>query len=183
MISRSFTVLLVLGLFAVVFHATSWAGERKIDEFFGEYTGKSLTGSDLGLKPRDLRLSIKPKGEGFIIDWLTVIPKANGKVARRRTAVEFQRSRLANLYESAMRKDMFGNPQPLDPMKGEPYVWARLTGDTLSTYILLVIEGGSYEMQAYHRTLIPGGLRVRFTRQREDQTLRVVEAVLKRTND
>ena len=67
--------------------------------------------------------------------------------------------------------------------KGEPYVWARLHGDTLSTYILLVIEDGSYEMQAYHRTLVPDGLRVRFTRQRENQTLRVVEAVLQRTGD
>ena len=28
-----------------------------------------------------------------------------------------------------MRADVFGNAVPLDPLAGDPYMWARLEGD------------------------------------------------------
>jgi len=45
-----------------------------------------------------------------------------------------------------MRKDVFGNRALNDPLKGEPYVWARMRGDTLTVYALIVTPDGSYDM-------------------------------------
>ena len=77
-------------------------------------------------------------------------------------------------------KDMFGNRVPLNPMAGEPYVWARIAGSTLSVFFLLITDNGSYDMQVYHRTLTAAGLDVHYTRFSEGEALRTIEAVLRR---
>ena len=65
-------------------------------------------------------------------------------------------------------------------MQGEPYVWARLNGDTLSVYSLFVTDEGGYEIQQYDRTLVAEGLRLKFQRLRNGTPLRSVTTVLKR---
>jgi hypothetical protein len=79
-----------------------------------------------------------------------------------------------------MRKDLFGQAVPLDPLEGDPYVWARIDGDTLSVHALLITETGGYELQAYNRTLIEGGLRLEYSRVRDGKVLRTVTGVLTR---
>lgn len=175
--------LLALCLFVLgVSLAPAHAADRPIEDFYGEYVGQSISGTDEGLNRRDLAVTIRPAetGEGFVIGWTTIIPKEGGETVRRQWSIAFQPAGRPHLFGSAMQKDMFGNLQPLDPLKGEPYVWARIRGDTLSVYVMLVTKDGGYEMQAYHRTLTDGGMHLRFTRQREGTTLKVVEGTLTR---
>ena len=57
---------------------------------------------------------------------------------------------------------MFGHFTPLDPMAGEPYLWAHLSDDTLTVQALLITEDGGYEIQTYERRLAPHGLDLTF---------------------
>ena len=61
-----------------------------------------------------------------------------------------------------MKRNVFGHNVQLDPMKGEPYVWGRIDGDTLSIYSMFVTEDGGYEIQQFDRTLATGGLELQF---------------------
>ena len=79
-----------------------------------------------------------------------------------------------------MGVNLFGNPTPLDPMKGDPYVWSRITGDTLTVFSLLIDKNGGYEMQEYNRTLADGGLDLEYQRIRNGEKLKSIEVFLSR---
>lgn len=168
----------------VVFGMSAAAGGRGITDFYGTFVGQSISDPASGLNQRDLAVSIRPRegGKGFVVDWTTVIPRSDGRVTRKSFSIEFRNTSRTDVFGSAMGKDMFGNLRPLDPLKGEPYVWARIHQDTLSVYMMLVTDDGDYEMQSYHRTLTEQGMHLRFVRQREDRTLKVIEGDLRRDN-
>jgi hypothetical protein len=156
------------------------AVDRPPKDFFGEYEGESISETEDGLSARDLSVKIEPwRGQGFTVDWTTVIHAAGG-TRRQSYSIDFQPSPRAGIYGSAMRKDLFGGKAPLDPLKGEPYVWARIDGDTLTVYSLLITEEGGYEIQEFDRTLTEGGMRLDFTRIRDGEKLRTIKGTLKR---
>jgi hypothetical protein len=65
-------------------------------------------------------------------------------------------------------------------MKGEPYVWARVIGDTLTVYSLFVDADGGYELQQFDRTLTEGGLNLEFSRISNGTQRRTTKAFLDR---
>mmetsp|Transcript_7024 Transcript_7024/g.11370 ORF Transcript_7024/g.11370 Transcript_7024/m.11370 type:complete len:81 (+) Transcript_7024:73-315(+) len=80
-----------------------------------------------------------------------------------------------------MRRNVFGHEVQLNPMKGEPYVWSRIDGETLTVYSLFVDVDGGYSLQQYDRTLADGGLNLRFQTIRDGEILRAVETFLTRS--
>lgn len=150
------------------------------EKFIGEYLGEGISSEGNDLTKRDLRVEIKPNGEGFSLTWVSVTHEKNGTLKRKAYTVQFKPKGKAGLYGSAMRTDMFGNQVPLDPLKGEPYVWARISGDTLFVYALLITEEGGYEMQVYERTLSPNGMDLTYSRVRDGEMMRTVRGTLKR---
>lgn len=157
------------------------ADTATLDDFIGSYVGKSITGdSTKGLSPRDLSVTITREKSGFVLTWTTMKQRDDGTMARKSYRIAFQPTRRDGIYASAMRSDKFGARIPLNPMQGEPYVWARLHGRTMTVYALHIQDDGTYEMQVYDRTLIDGGLDLTFTRLREGQPYRVVHGILTR---
>jgi hypothetical protein len=158
--------------------ADGLAAERPIEDFYGEYIGRSVAGN--GLQARDINIAIEEVRRGFNVSWSTVTHRKSGKAKRKSYSIDFRRTKRDNIYLSAMRKDVFGNRAPNDPMKGDPYVWARINGDTLSVYALIVTDDGSYDMQVYHRTLTANGMRLEFTRFLEGEAKKTITGELKR---
>jgi hypothetical protein len=152
------------------------------EKFVGEYLGEGISNQDDDLTKRDLRVVIKPSRDGFILTWVSVTHKIDGNLKRKSYSVHFKPRGKSGLYGSAMRTDMFGNQVPMDPMQGEPYVWARISGDTLFVYALLITDEGGYEMQVYERTLTPNGMDLTYSRVRDGQVLRTVHGTLKRVD-
>ncbi len=152
----------------------------KYSRFFGEFEGKAISDTGGELAERDISVTIGPYEQGFYVQWVSTIHKASGKVKRKEYAVSFTPSDRPGLYRSAMRKNMFGQIVPMDPMKGDPYVWATIDGDTLNVYALHITDTGGYEMQTYARTLVEGGMSLRFSRNRDGVQLREVTGSLKR---
>lgn len=152
-----------------------------IDAFFGRFAGHSLSeGDGNDVAARDFDVDIRPiKTGAFQIAWTTTV-RDGGTTREKRYVIDFESTRRGGIYASQMRENMFGDRVPLDPMNGDPLVWARIVDDTLTVYALLITESGSYEMQIYERTLVPDGLRLTFQRLREGEAVRVVRGFLKR---
>ena len=167
--------ILALGLIASCARAAEpW------ERFIGEYQGQAVTDTGGVVTDRDLEVVIGALDPGFSVSWTSVTRRADGRVKRKQYSIDFRPSRRKGVYESAMRKDLFGNRTPLDPMRGDPYVWARINGDTLSVFSLLITDDGGYDMQVYHRTLVEGGIALRYSRFAEGEQLRTVEGLLRR---
>ncbi|MDX1432010.1 MAG: hypothetical protein R3286_06130 [Gammaproteobacteria bacterium] len=175
------TTLLLFATLGV--HAAGAFGARDLSQvapFFGEYQGEAVSDTGGEVRKRDLHVNIERRGEGFAVKWVSVSRRANGEIRRKEQEIEFLPAGREDIFRSAMRKDLFGNRIPLDPINGDPYVWARLEGEALVVYMLLVLEDGGYELHTYRRTLIPEGLHLEFSRIRDGEIFRTVTGTLRR---
>ena len=149
--------------------------------FVGSYTGNAEVTQVDGTKiPRDMSVTIKETKQGFTVTWTSVTYKASGKISEKSYSIDFVPSGRGNVYAAAQKKNVFGHEVQLDPMKGEPYVWSRINGQTLTVYSLFVDVDGGYSLQQYDRTLADGGLNLRFQNIRDGEILRAVETFLTR---
>ncbi len=173
------TVLAWIG-FLVPAPAPLSAADAELNQFFGEYVGHATQAPNEPWSPRDLSIKIRPQGSNsFTLEWTTVILRANGP-KRQSYSVDFSPSERSNIYSSAMRHDLFGQSEPLDPLKGDPYLWARINDRTLTVYAMLIADDGGYEMQIYERTLTEGGMVLKFSRNRNGRELKAITGLLKR---
>lgn len=147
-------------LFLVLLPTLSFAAS--LDRFAGTYGGSADLIIEGETELRDLSTTIALTDEGFSVTWTSVVYKSDGRKTEKTYTIEFLPTDRANIFGSAMKTNMFGKQTPLDPLKGEPFVWSRLEGNTLSVFSLFINEVGEYDMQEYHRTLADGGLDLRF---------------------
>lgn len=171
-------------LFALALAVVAFAGQARADisAFYGTYTGSAevvaLDGSTI---PRDMSVEISGTDDGFRVQWTSVTYRANGDVSEKSYEIDFVDSDREAVFAAAQRKNVFGHVVQLDPMKGEPYVWARISGETLTVFSLFVAADGGYSLQQYDRSLAEGGLDLRFQVIRDGEILRAVETFLSRS--
>ena len=170
---------LLAGLLFVL-PATQATG-ASFERFFGSYKGESDTVPDGESANRRMNVEIKPHKNGFAVSWSTTITKA-GRVKTKGLSVDFTATSRKNTFASAMRMDMFGHPVPLDLMKGESLVWATISGDTMTVYLIRILDDGSQDFQIDRRTLTPDGLKSEFVGLYDDEPLRRISATLKRVD-
>ncbi len=149
--------------------------------FVGSYTGSAeIKMADGTTDQRDMSVTISQTKKGFTVAWTSTTRKPDGTIKAKSYEIDFVPSDQENVFAAAMRKNVFGHEVQLDPMKGEPYVWARINGDTLTVYSLFVDAEGGYELQQYDRTLAEGGLELDFQRVSNGEISRSVHTFLKR---
>lgn len=172
---------LVIGLFlAVLFHAPSVfaQADHPFLPFIGTYEGQTVFASDAGLSKRDLTVVIRREDKGFSVEWTTETQKSSGKTKSKKHIIAFAPSGRPGIYQPIGKIDRFGQSVPLEPLKGDPQVWARIAGKTLSVYATVITDDGGVEMQTYDRKLIPGGMELIFTRVRNGRQLKDITAKL-----
>ncbi len=149
--------------------------------FVGSYSGSAeVVALDGSLIPRDMSVEISETKDGFRVQWTSVTYHVDGSVREKSYEIDFVDSDRDAVFAAAQRKNVFGHVVQLDPMKGEPYVWARIVEQTLTVYSLFVGADGGYSLQQYDRTLADGGLNLRFQTIRDGQIQRAVETFLAR---
>lgn len=148
--------------------------EPPFSPFLGTYVGQTVFASDSGLTKRDLDVVVTREQDGFALGWTTITWKPSGKVTRKKYIIAFKPTDRPGLYLPV------DNVQgvKLNPLKGDPRVWARIKGNTMSVYAVLITEDGGYEMQTYDRRLVPGGMELNFTRVRDGEKLKQIRARL-----
>lgn len=154
------------------------AAAADIADFFGTFTGTAKITENETEEDRDMSVTIEETNKGFQISWTSIIYKADGRTKENNYNILFVPTQRDGIYASAMKANVFGKAVPLDPLKGDPYVWSRLSGDTLSVFSLLIDENGNYMVQEYHRTLAEGGLDLEYRRFRDGQALKSINAFL-----
>lgn len=179
-LSRQLTPWVVLGAMVFLFLATAvHTAQAEIARFVGSYEGSAeVTSADGSAQKRDMSVKISETKEGFTVYWKTSTYRPDGSTKEKAYSVEFVPSDRGDVYASAMKRNVFGHDVQLDPMKGEPYVWSRINGDTLSVYSLFVTEDGGYEMQQFNRTLAEGGLELDYKSVRNGEVQRTVSTFL-----
>ncbi len=151
-----------------------------IGAFVGSFTGSSeMQRTDGTSEMRDLSVRITENRKSFNVEWTTTAYKSDGRTKETSYNIEFVPSDRDGVFAAAQKKNVFGHEVQLDPMKGEPYVWARIVGDTLTVYSLFVADDGGYEIQQFDRTLAEGGLHLEFHRLRNGVQQATISAFLK----
>jgi len=156
-----------------------WAKNPLIEDMEGFYSGSAeILRADGTTMNRDMSVAIEPTRNGFQVAWSTTSIRANGTVNEKDYLIEFIPSEREGVYSAAMERNVFGHEVQLDPMKGEPFVWARIKDATLTVFSLFVDEAGDYELQTFDRTLVEGGIELEFTAVRNGQITRSVSTFL-----
>lgn len=151
-----------------------------VSRFVGSYVGSAdVVSSDGTKKPRDMSVEISEVEDGFRVSWTSTTYRPDGSSKVKSYTIDFEPSDRSGVFAAAMKRNVFGHNVQLDPMKGEPYVWGRVVGDTLSVYSMFVTEDGGYEIQQFDRTLATGGLDLDFKSVRDGIIQRTVSTFLK----
>ena len=178
--SPSTPILTRLGLAALLALLPVALAAQSIADFVGTYTGSAILSTEEGDERRDMSTTIERTEEAFLVRWTSVAYKDDGRTTEKTYEVDFVPSPRANIFGSAMKTNVFGKPEALDPLEGDPFVWARLEGATLSVFSMAINASGEYELQEYHRSLAEGGLDLKFLRIRNGTAEREVSAFLAR---
>jgi len=133
-----------------------------ISAFYGEWRGSGISENSVStnfrLTARDLDVSVKPDGEGFVVSWTTVQRQSgdpsNPTAERKVTTIRFVPSGRAGIWKEVDARD---------PIASERYAWAAIHGQTLTVQSLAIRDDGGYDMQVYDRTLEPTGMKLDFT--------------------
>jgi hypothetical protein len=156
---------------------TAMAADARIAAFAGSYQGSGVAdGRDsvyFTITARDLDVTIKSEGGNFTVAWTTVTH--NGGPASR---AQRKTETVSFLALDAKAPNVFRAATPGNPMAGQPYYWARITGQTLIVYALSVSANGAYDLSSWSRTLTSAGMELVFRRQRDGETQRVVKGKL-----
>lgn len=158
----------------------SFGFAAEIERFVGTYVGTADFTSGTETRQRDMSVTIDTAKDGFSLTWTSVSYKDDGRTKEKTYTIQFVPSSRENIYQSAMKTNLFGKAVPMDPLKGDPFVWARFEGDTFSVYSLFINEVGEYEIQEYHRTLVEGGLELVFLRVHNGAPEAEVRTILQR---
>jgi hypothetical protein len=156
------------------------ASAASIEDFIGAFEGNVEFDNNGTVERRDMSVEISETKDGFSVNWTSVTYKPDGRTKEKSYTIAFQPSERDNIFASAMKSNVFGKQVPLNPLKGEPFVWSRIQGDTLTVFSLFIDEAGDYEMQEYHRTLADGGLQLEFRRFSNGNKVRTIETFLTR---
>jgi hypothetical protein len=165
---------------AAVWLLANPAKAQDITPFLGSFEGNATFDENGTSKRRDMSVVIAQTDAGFSVSWASVTYKSDGRTKEKSYTIDFQPSQRDGIYASAMKSNVFGKQVPLDPLQGEPFVWARIVGPTLTVFSLFIDEAGDYEMQEYHRSLADGGLNLEFRRLRNGSEIRSIETFLTR---
>ena len=157
------------------------AADADIGKFFGTYEGHTISAQESGLSKRDLNIEITPyEDDGFTVKWSTLLRKPDGKAKSKSFKVSFLPGKRPGIFAAAAKKNLFGHMRPLNPLAGDPYVWASIHGQTLTLRSLHISESGGYEIQVFSRMLTKSGLDTRFERVRDGEVLKVITGTLTR---
>ncbi|WP_164658915.1 hypothetical protein [Tropicibacter sp. Alg240-R139] len=167
--------------FVLILVGIGHAGSTLIEPFIGEYKGSAdVVNADGSSAPRDMSVEISQNADGFNVTWSSTTYKPDGRTKEKSYSVDFLTTDRAGVFSAAMKRNVFGHAVQLDPMKGEPYVWGQIVGDTLTVYNLFIDATGGYELQQFDRTISEGGLTLEFSRLSNGKEARTVETFLEK---
>ena len=176
---RAFKAVFIIGLLLALPRGAPLAQTTSdFQPFIGEFTGQVVFAGPAGLAKRDLEVSIRRERGGFSLKWTTISQRASGKLKRAKYFTAFAPAKRPGFYAATDRINRLGARIPINPLAGDPQVWAKISGQTMTVYAVLITDDGKHEVQTYERTLVPGGMELKFNRVRDGKPLKTISAKL-----
>ena len=170
---KKFTTALIVCLVFITTHAD----RTTLESFIGTFRGDVEVSEN---QQRTLEVIIKKIKSGFNVSWKTITTASSGSGKSKSYSIDFVASDRQGIYGSAMKANLFGGQEALDPIKGEPYFWARVDGNTLTIFGMLITEQGDYEVQRYDRTVTGDEMLLEYSLTRGETKLKTISANLTR---
>ncbi len=165
--------------FSVALLAVSEAHAQDYAPFVGEYVGQAVFSTPKGLSKRDMNVVVRREKEGFSLEWTTDTQRPNGRFKSDHYFVAFKETVRPGFYVPTNKIDRYGQAVAIDPLVGDPQLLARIQGQTMTVFATILEEDGTVETQAYDRTLVPGGMKLRFKSVRNGVPQKDITADLK----
>lgn len=170
--------LAVCFLLATFLGVTAQAANESLSRFFGEYRGTGITegdGHSFGISVRGLDVTIEPgKKSGFKVRWSALIRSGDETDPRYRL-------KLAEVTFAPLdRPGLYKAIAATRPEAGEWIGWARVSGDGMTVYQLLLDDSGGFQLTSHERTLTEIGMKLRFVRRESGGVVRVVTGELEK---
>ncbi len=141
--------------------------------FYGTWSGGGVSENKdsiyFHMTARDIDVTVRPAGDGFTIDWTTVIRRGGDPSHPNVRRVKTERRFLAT-----GRPDVWRCTDSGDPLADKELCWARVKDRTLSVRQLVLLDHGTYEIQQYDRTLGATGMTLHYTLLRDGSAVRTV---------
>jgi hypothetical protein len=167
-----------LVLIVVILAASPASGQDVLPAgFHGNWRGVEVTVDDgdagFAATAEDLNVRITPDDGGFRMSWTALArERSDGSLARHPVEARFAPADRPGVFlfdpeQSSLLLRLFGDPSTNNPLEGEPLLWARLEGQTLSVYGLSITPEGGFDLYQHVRTLTADGLTARHTHRTE----------------
>lgn len=174
--TRAAARLALLAVLALPMPALA-ADTLPIDAFYGHYQGSGVAENAdslyFGVTVRDIDVRVGPKGNGFFVEWTSVIRSGGDPrdpdIKRRSQSIDFVPGATPGVYAA---------PGAQDPRSPDGLVWARLQDHTLTVNVMRITADGGYVVQTYNRTVDGNGMKLEFINVRDGEAAREVEARL-----
>ena len=111
-VSPALLLALILALCAALIPVTGHAATIK--DFVGAYEGEAEVIVDGAPLKRDMSVTIAPTKEGFTLSWTSATHREDGRIKEKTYSIGFVPSARDNIYQSAMKTNLFGKATPLD---------------------------------------------------------------------
>lgn len=165
---------------ALMLSAPVLAQDLPVTAFFGKFSGGGVAENDdsiyFAVTARDFDVEIGPAPGGFQVTWTSVIRRGGSpdqpRVRKKSTTKAFVPSATRGVYRATNSGD---------PLSGQELAWARVTGNTLLIYLMVLDERGAYQIQRYARKLSGTGMELTFTRVKDGEKVREVKGRLIKT--
>ncbi len=168
--STAFSLGLVLAALIAFMHPAPAIADE-IEPFLGTYVGTAQVLGSNGevAEERDMDITIsEERGGGFSITWINVT-RVDGRrdvpgVRRRVDEVMMEPGERDGVFLEKTQRSLFERRRDVDVLDGDAMRWARIEGNSLGLFSLVVMEDGGYELQSYERILTEDGLAIEFSR-------------------
>ncbi|MEQ8968417.1 MAG: hypothetical protein RID91_21540 [Azospirillaceae bacterium] len=153
-----------------------------VSPFVGTYVGTAeVYDAEGALEERrdmDIVITDEPRG-GFTVRWINVT-LVDGRrdvpgVERRVDEVRFVEGEAPGVYVQETRGSLFERRRAIEPIEGDPMVWARIDGDSLGVFNFVIAGDGRYALQSYERILTDVGIDIVFRAIVEGEVVRRIE--------
>jgi hypothetical protein len=179
---RSAVLVIVAALALSAWSGAASAQKRtlSIGHFFGAFSGGGVAENEdslyFAVTARDFDVVIGPAKGGFKVTWTSVI-RGGGDVDKPRV----RKKSTTRTFVAGAHPGVFTGATSGDPLAGKELSWARVKGDALIIYLMVIDTDGAYQLQRYERQLSGTGMKLTFTRLKDGEKVRMVNGRLIKT--
>ena len=156
--------------------------DSPVTPFVGTYVGSAIVYDAEGTieAERDVDMTIAEGARGSFSILSVAVTRVDGRrdvpgVERDSVNLMLVPGDRPGVYVEETRTSLFDRRRATNPIDGDPLRWAAIDGDRLGLYSMVIYPDGSYELQAFVRTLTETGIDIDFRRIDDGIVVRRVE--------